>query len=203
MSVLACPPFGRSGVKSGEMGLMVPMCRLFIRTWINSKSKPVIPLLNFLSEPRLREYLPDIDKMAIIKAKDGTSDPILTRLVEEDKVPWYKKPNLRMMYFWLFLCCMGVEMTSGFDSQLINTLQFSPMFNKCALRYKYLRDTREAYIYQILEMVTLTKTVIGPLGQLSSDSSPPATSSDPFSQSPLPLIAISAGVEGGVLWPDL
>jgi len=71
--------------------------------------------------------------MAIIKAKDGTSDPILTRLVEEDKVPWYKKPNLRMMYFWLFLCCMGVEMTSGFDSQLINTLQFSPPFNKCAL----------------------------------------------------------------------
>merc|ERR1712032_423499 len=34
------------------------------------------------------------------------------------------------MYFFLFLCCMGVEMTSGFDSQLINTLQFSGPFNK-------------------------------------------------------------------------
>ncbi|KAF9694440.1 hypothetical protein EKO04_007648 [Ascochyta lentis] len=68
--------------------------------------------------------------MAILKAQDGTSDPIITRMVAEDKVPWYKKPNLRMMYIWLFLCCMGVEMTSGFDSQLIGTLQFSQPFNK-------------------------------------------------------------------------
>ncbi|KAJ4340767.1 hypothetical protein N0V95_007409 [Ascochyta clinopodiicola] len=68
--------------------------------------------------------------MAILKAQDGTSDPIITRMVAEDKVPWYKKPNLRLMYIWLFLCCMGVEMTSGFDSQLIGTLQFSQPFNK-------------------------------------------------------------------------
>ncbi|CAG7563838.1 unnamed protein product [Fusarium equiseti] len=60
----------------------------------------------------------------------GTAaDPILTRLVEEDKVPWYKKPNLRILYVWLFFCCMGVEMTSGFDSQLINTLQYSQTFH--------------------------------------------------------------------------
>jgi len=69
--------------------------------------------------------------MGIISAGDGTSDPILTRIVQEDKVPWYKKPNLRIMYIYLFFCCMGVEMTSGFDSQLINTLQFSQPFNKC------------------------------------------------------------------------
>ncbi|KAF2707945.1 lactose permease [Pleomassaria siparia CBS 279.74] len=68
--------------------------------------------------------------MGIISTGDGTSDPILTRMVAEDKVPWYKKPNLRIMYIYLFLCCMGVEMTSGFDSQLINTLQFSQPFNK-------------------------------------------------------------------------
>lgn len=60
-----------------------------------------------------------------------TADPIVTRLVQEDKVPWYKKRNLRLMYLWLFCCCMGVEMTSGFDSQLINTLQFSPNFHTC------------------------------------------------------------------------
>ena len=71
--------------------------------------------------------------MAIIGAQDGTSDPILTRLVAQDKVPWYKKPNLRMMYLWLFLCCMGVEMTSGFDSQLINTLQYVSSFKLCML----------------------------------------------------------------------
>ncbi|CAG8952453.1 hypothetical protein HYFRA_00001200 [Hymenoscyphus fraxineus] len=60
----------------------------------------------------------------------GLTDPILTRLAAEDHVKWYKKPNLRLMYFYLFLCCMGVEMTSGFDSTLIGTLQFSPPWNK-------------------------------------------------------------------------
>jgi len=54
-------------------------------------------------------------------AATGLTDPVLTRMVAEDKVPWYKKPNLRVMYTYLFLCCCGVEMTSGFDSQLINT----------------------------------------------------------------------------------
>jgi hypothetical protein len=61
----------------------------------------------------------------------GVADPIVTNLVAEDKVPWYRKPNLRVMYMSLFFCCMGVEMTSGFDSQLINVLQFSPSFNAC------------------------------------------------------------------------
>jgi hypothetical protein len=69
--------------------------------------------------------------MGLLKVQDGTSDPIITRMVAEDKVPWYKKPNLRWMYLYLFVCCMGVEITSGFDSQLINTLQFSGPFNKC------------------------------------------------------------------------
>lgn len=69
--------------------------------------------------------------MGIISAADGTSDPILTRMVAEDKVPWYKKKNLRILYLYLFLCCMGVEMTSGFDSQLINTLQIAKPFLIC------------------------------------------------------------------------
>jgi MFS family permease len=51
-------------------------------------------------------------------------------MVAEDKMPWYRKKNLRILYVYLFLCCMGVEMTSGFDSQLINVLQFSPPFNE-------------------------------------------------------------------------
>jgi hypothetical protein len=68
----------------------------------------------------------------MVKVNVGTAaDPIVTRLVQEDKVVWYKKPNLRLMYIFLFLCCMGVEMTSGFDSQLINTLQFAPTFHQC------------------------------------------------------------------------
>ncbi|KAF7557795.1 hypothetical protein G7Z17_g405 [Cylindrodendrum hubeiense] len=55
----------------------------------------------------------------------GVSDAVLTDIVEKDLVPWYKKPNLRILYFLLFPTCMGVELTSGFDSQLINALQLS------------------------------------------------------------------------------
>ncbi|KAI0203338.1 guanine deaminase [Astrocystis sublimbata] len=60
------------------------------------------------------------------KAQTGASDPILTRIANEDKVPWYRKPNLRTLYFLLFPACMGIELTSGFDSQLINSLQIVP-----------------------------------------------------------------------------
>lgn len=63
--------------------------------------------------------------------ESGAADPILTRIVNEDKVHWYKKPNLRLLYFLLFPTCMGVELTSGFDSQLINALQIVPSWIKC------------------------------------------------------------------------
>lgn len=61
------------------------------------------------------------------------SEDQVTQLVKEDKTHWYKKRNLRYLYMMLFCCCMGVEMTSGFDSQLMNTNQYSQQFNKCAL----------------------------------------------------------------------
>ncbi|KAI1252482.1 hypothetical protein MGN70_007060 [Eutypa lata] len=60
------------------------------------------------------------------KKETGASDPIVTRLAKEDKVPWYSKPNLRFLYLMLFPTCMGIELTSGFDSQLINALQIVP-----------------------------------------------------------------------------
>jgi MFS family permease len=53
----------------------------------------------------------------------GAADPVLTHAVENDLVPWYKKPNLRHLYFLLFPTCMGIEITSGFDSQMINAVQ--------------------------------------------------------------------------------
>ncbi|KAM0277047.1 hypothetical protein ACHAQH_006117 [Verticillium albo-atrum] len=57
------------------------------------------------------------------KAETGAADPIITRISEEDKVSWYRKPNLRYLYLMLFPTCMGIELTSGFDSQMINALQ--------------------------------------------------------------------------------
>ncbi|KAK8113817.1 uncharacterized protein PG998_001692 [Apiospora kogelbergensis] len=67
--------------------------------------------------------------MAVLNKGHG-ADPLIATIIAADKTPWYRKPNLRHLYLWLFICCMGVEMTSGFDSQLINALQFSPPFNE-------------------------------------------------------------------------
>ncbi|THG93118.1 hypothetical protein EW026_g8027 [Hermanssonia centrifuga] len=54
---------------------------------------------------------------------DTQIDPIISRLVAEDKVPWYQKRNLRMLYLLMFPTCIGIEMTSGFDSSMMNGLQ--------------------------------------------------------------------------------
>ncbi|KAL2761099.1 hypothetical protein ACRALDRAFT_2096446 [Sodiomyces alcalophilus JCM 7366] len=63
------------------------------------------------------------------KAETGAADPVLTRIAEEDTVPWFKKPNLRYLYLMLFPTCMGIELTSGFDSQMINALQMVDSWN--------------------------------------------------------------------------
>ena len=64
-------------------------------------------------------------------AETGVSDPIITRLANEDKVGFWRKPNLRLLYLLLFPTCMGIELTSGFDSQMINSLQITPYWTKC------------------------------------------------------------------------
>jgi MFS family permease len=63
--------------------------------------------------------------------QEDVSDPMLTRLLEDDRTPWYRKRNLRSLYLVLFPAAMGIEITSGFDSQIINTVQIVPSWNKC------------------------------------------------------------------------
>jgi hypothetical protein len=74
--------------------------------------------------------------MAIYAHEIAHGDPVLTRIVDGDNVPWHKKRNLRVLYLLVFPACMGIEMTSGFDSQLINTLQFAPSFLQCRFALK-------------------------------------------------------------------
>jgi hypothetical protein len=64
-------------------------------------------------------------------AEKGKSDPIVTRIANEDKKLFYQKPNLLFLYLMLFPTCMGIELTSGFDSQMINALQIVPSWDKC------------------------------------------------------------------------
>ena len=63
----------------------------------------------------------------------GAADPIVTTLSQQDHVSWWRKKNLRTLYFLLFPACMGIELTSGFDSQLINALQIVPSWIDCTL----------------------------------------------------------------------
>jgi hypothetical protein len=64
--------------------------------------------------------------------EEDVSEPILETLIANDRTPWYKKPNLRILYLILFPACMGIEITSGFDSQIINTVQIAYTWNKCS-----------------------------------------------------------------------
>ena len=42
-----------------------------------------------------------------------SNDAIVSWLAQQDQVPWYSKPNLRLLYVLMFPTCLGVEMTSG------------------------------------------------------------------------------------------
>ncbi|KAF9553536.1 hexose transporter [Agrocybe pediades] len=57
--------------------------------------------------------------------KMAAGPPVLSvaEMAKLDTVPWYKKKNLRMLYLIIFPTCIGVEMTSGFDSSMMNGLQ--------------------------------------------------------------------------------
>jgi hypothetical protein len=59
------------------------------------------------------------DDIGFKAGETGAADPIIQRLAQEDKVPWYRKKNLRHLYFVLFPTAMGIEITSGFDSQMM------------------------------------------------------------------------------------
>lgn len=41
------------------------------------------------------------------------SEAVVFELAKQDVVPWYRKPNLRMLYLIFLPTCIGVEMTSG------------------------------------------------------------------------------------------
>src|SRR6185295_8505796 len=52
-------------------------------------------------------------------AGDGT----IERLIKNDHVHWWNKPNLRRLYLLLVPFCLFIESTSGFDSSMMNGMQ--------------------------------------------------------------------------------
>ncbi|KAI6355452.1 hypothetical protein MCOR25_008173 [Pyricularia grisea] len=65
--------------------------------------------------------------MGIIgRREEFSGDDRLSKISEADPKPWYKKPNLRLLYLILVPTGLGVEWTSGFDSSMMNSLQAVP-----------------------------------------------------------------------------
>jgi MFS family permease len=58
-----------------------------------------------------------------VNVKDVAEGSEINRLLKLDKVPWYKKKNLRMLYLTLVPSALGVEMASGYDGSVLNGLQ--------------------------------------------------------------------------------
>lgn len=50
------------------------------------------------------------------------ADPVVTRAVEQDKVPWYKKPNLRHLYLLLFPACMYDKSLTSYRVEMTRSL---------------------------------------------------------------------------------
>lgn len=58
-----------------------------------------------------------------VNVRDVAAASEINRLLKLDHVPWYRKKNLRMLYFTLVPAALGVEMTSGYDGSVLNGLQ--------------------------------------------------------------------------------
>lgn len=58
-----------------------------------------------------------------IAAKELAQVSEVSQLQQLDTTPWYRKKNLRKLYFALVPAALGVEMTSGYDGSVLNGLQ--------------------------------------------------------------------------------
>ena len=48
-----------------------------------------------------------------IRVEDIAATSEVSRLLAEDKIPWYQKKNLRRLYMFLVPSALGVEITTG------------------------------------------------------------------------------------------
>jgi hypothetical protein len=73
----------------------------------------------------------DVDAREVADASE------IQRLLAEDQTPWYQKPNLRRLYFFLVPAALGVEMTSG----EYYSLSCSTMLTASRIRWKRVERT--------------------------------------------------------------
>lgn len=66
-----------------------------------------------------------------VSATDVANVSEIEHLLRQDKVPWYRKKNLRRLYLCLVPAALGVEMTSGYDGSVLNGLQAVEPWESC------------------------------------------------------------------------
>jgi len=106
-------------------------------------------------------YEPEKERRA--SSPHDAVDPIVSRLAELDETPWYRKPNLRLLYLLMFPTCIGVEMTSGFDSSMINGLQAVNSWDT------FFNSPRSTLLGLISAMYSLGAIVVLPVVPLVTD----------------------------------
>jgi MFS family permease len=56
-------------------------------------------------------------------ALENEAEGVIQKLIKNDHVKWWNKPNLRTLYLFLVPFCLFIESTSGFDSSMMNGMQ--------------------------------------------------------------------------------
>ena len=131
---------------------------------------------------------------------DMGSDNLIHRMAMDDPIPWYKKPNLRAMYLLLFPCVIGIEMTSGFDSQIINAAQLLPAWKDCkhSPRKIHIPQSRISTNGEVQTLVTPPAPTAASSQQLSL--SVPSSVSPSSPSSTTPLVEDGASCSGPASW---
>ena len=110
------PEFEGISASDNEDGINTPKpsyapCLRSPQIW-HLDSSPLYPLSRSFSSQSTT--MADTKDMKEGVPVSETADTLVSRLAAQDTTPWYKRPNLRMLYLLFFPTCIGVEMTSGY-----------------------------------------------------------------------------------------
>ena len=116
-------PMGRGGAFSNngykDDAATLDHRRTFSKAKMNDDTKQTIP--------EVSEHVETIGGAVI-----GTSaDTLVSTLLANDNVPWYRKPNLRKLYLLFIGSVLCIETTSGYDASVVNGLQAVPKWTAC------------------------------------------------------------------------
>ncbi|KAN0097178.1 hypothetical protein V8E55_001624 [Tylopilus felleus] len=85
-------------------------------------------------------------------------DAIVSRLAQQDKVPWYCKPHIQL-FMPVVPTCLGLE-TIEFDTSMINSLQAVSSWLECNRSIRPLPKTGKRYPILLGGIMSLVESVL-------------------------------------------